>query len=188
MKTKAPKARSKFSEDAKEQIRAAAVARGEQRHDAVVEKVTKAMRAIEQEIKANQGLYPANGGALNLSELVRRSSIGPKTLFAASYKDSFKRNVVDPWLLSTKGVEAASKREAKRGAAQRVSEWRELYGDLLTSYRINELEWKEAGRLRAEAEEKVQQLTEENKELRRRINQLTKGTVAALPRRSKANG
>lgn len=177
VKRKAQNAGSKFSDSAKEQIRVAAVARGEQRRDAVVAKVTKAMRMIEIEIMKNQGLYPANGGALTFSELVRRSGIGPKTLFATSYKDTFKKNVVDPWLLSTKGVQAASRREAKRGAAQRVSEWRELYGDLLTAYRISELDRQEAARLRAEAEEKLQQLMTENKELRLKIHQLSKVSV-----------
>jgi hypothetical protein len=172
---------SKFSEAAKEQIRASALAHGGRRHDAVVMKVTKIMRTIEQEIEANQGLYPSNGGALNLSELARRSGIGEKTLFAASYKDTFKSRVVDPWLLKIKGGETASKRDAKRSAAQRVSEWRELYGDLLTAYRISELDWQEARRLRAEAEERVLQLTAENYELHRKINQLTKGTVTAFP-------
>lgn len=181
MKKKAP---SKFSEAAKEQIRTSAVARGVRRHDAVVSKVTTAMRAIEQEIKANQGLYPSNGGALNLSELVRRSGIGPKTLFAASYKDTFKSSVVDPWLLYIKGGEAASRREAKRGAAQRVSEWRELYGDLLSTYRISELEWQEDRRLLAEAEERVKHLMAEKKELLWKISQLKKGNVTALPRRA----
>lgn len=187
MRSMKKKASSKFSDAAKDQIRASAVAQGERRRDAVVVKVTEAMRTIEQEIKANQGLYPSNGGALNLSELVRRSGIGPKTLFAASYKDTFKSRVVDPWLLNIKGVEAGSRREAKRGAAQRVSEWRELYGDLLTAYRISELDWQEARRLRAEAEERVQQLLAENDELRRKINQLKKGNVAEFPRRAVKN-
>ena len=94
---------------------------------------------------------------------------------------------MDPWLLNIKGVEAGSRREAKRGAAQRVSEWRELYGDLLTAYRISELDWQEARRLRAEAEERVQQLLAENDELRRKINQLKKGNVAEFPRRAVKN-
>ena len=178
------KSSSKFSETSKELIRASALARGVQRHDAVAAKVTEAMRAIEQEIQANEGIYPSNGGALNLSELARRSGIGPKTLFAASYKDTFTTRVVTPWLLNIKGIEAASRREAKRKAAKQVSEWRELYGDLLSAYRISELEWQEARRLRAEAEEKVQQLMAENKALLRKINQLKKGNVTALPRRA----
>ena len=119
---------------------------------------------------------------MNLSELARRSGIGPKTLFSASYKDTFTTRVVTPWLLNIKGIEAASRRDAKRRAAQQVSEWRELYGDLLSAYRISELEWQEARRLRAEAEEKVQQLMDENKALLRKINQLKKGNVTALPR------
>ena len=92
--------------------------------------------------------------------------------------------MVTPWLLNIKGIEAASRREAKRKAAKQVSEWRELYGDLLSAYRISELEWQEARRLRAEAEEKVQQLMAENKALLRKINQLKKGNVTALPRRA----
>lgn len=182
MKSKAP---SKFSDEAREQIRVSAEARGAQRHGEVVAKVTQAMRKIEKEIQANQGLYPANGGTLNFIELVRRSDIGPKTLFGANYKDSFKKNVVDPWLLNVRGVAASSRREAKRSAAQRVSEWRELYDDLLTAYRISELDWHEARRLRAEAEDKLQQLTNENKELRTKLNKLIKGSVTALPSRSK---
>lgn len=181
MKSKAP---SKFSDVAREQIRASAAARGALRHDEVVVKVTQAMRAIEKEMQANQGLYPMNGGTLNFIELVRRSGIGPKTLFGANYKDSFKKNVVEPWLSNLRGVAASSQRESKRSAAQRVSEWRELYEDLLTSYRVSELDWHEARRLRAEAEDKVQQLTKENKELRTKLNKLIKGNVTAMPIRS----
>lgn len=176
------KALSKFSDAARERIRTSALAQGEQRHDAVVAAVTEAMRTIEQEIQKHQGLYPANGGALTFNELVRRAGIGPKTLFGAKYKDNFKKWVVDPWLVSTKGVQAASRREAKISAAQRVSEWRGLYEDLLTAYHISELDWHEARRLREEAEEMVQKLADENKQLRQKLNKLTKGNVTALPR------
>ncbi|GAB2541117.1 MULTISPECIES: hypothetical protein [unclassified Simplicispira] len=180
MNSKAP---SKFSDAARQQIRASAVARGEQRYDEVVKKVTNAIRTIEQEIQAHNGLYPANGGALTLSELVRRSGVGPKTLFGANYKHSFKKNIVDPWLLSAKGGDAGSRPDAKRSAADRVSQWRELYNDLLTTYRLGELDWHDARRLLAEAEEKVQQLIKDNKELRRELNKLSKGNVAVLPSR-----
>jgi hypothetical protein len=174
---------SKFSDAAREQIRTSATAQGERRHDAVVAAVTQAMRTIEQEIQANQGLYPGNGGALTLNELVRRAYIGPKTLFGAKFKDGFKKEVVDPWLVSSKGVPASSRREAKKSAAQRVSEWRDLYDDLLTAYRVSELDGHEARRVRKEAEEMIQQLKDENKELRQKLNQVTKGNVTALPRK-----
>lgn len=176
-----PKATSKFSDETREQIRANALARGAERHEEVVEKVTKAMRAIEGEINAHQGLYPANGGRLDLAELVRRSDIGAKTLFGERYKETFKKNVVDPWLLSTSAAGAASRREAKRSAAQRVAEWRELYDDLLTAYRISELDWHEARRLRAKAEEELQKLKDENKELRKKLNKFIKGNVTKFP-------
>lgn len=177
------KSTSKFSDETREQIRASAVARGAQRYDEVVAKVTEAMQAIEKEIHGHHGLYPANGGRLDLAELVRRSDIGAKTLFGKRYKETFKKNVVDPWLLSASAAGAASRRDARRSAAQRVAEWRELYDDLLTSYRISELDWHEARRLRAEAETELQKLKDENKELRKKLNKFTKGNVTTLPSR-----
>lgn len=46
----------------------------------------QAMKTIRREMKANNGIYPANGGAVPKNEVARRAGIHPTTLFSKKQK------------------------------------------------------------------------------------------------------
>lgn len=170
----------KFSQASKEAIRLKAIDQGRVRYERVVECVVDAMQTIESEIKGNDGVYPGNGGALNLSELMRRSNISLKALFGQKYRDGFKREIVDPWLEKIKKSSATSRAEVKKNAAKRILEWRELYEDLLQSHRKSELDLQEALRMLAEAERLVLEYRRENQNLIDALGEKASGKVVRL--------
>lgn len=62
-------------------MRAAAL-RGKARTSAVSIKVRSALKTIRQEMAANGGIYPSQGGAVSLNEVARRAGISDTTLYA----------------------------------------------------------------------------------------------------------
>lgn len=155
----------KFSQASKDAIRRKAIDQGRDRYERVVNCVRVTMEMIELEINANDGVYPGNGGALTLSELMRRSDVSLKALFGQKYRDGFKREIVDPWLEKMKTSAVTSRAAVKKNAAKRISEWRELYEDLLQSHRKSELDLQEAQRMLLEAERQVLEFRLENQKM-----------------------
>lgn len=170
----------KYSQAAKDLIRRKALDQGINRYELVIYAVTAAMQRIEQEIKGNDGVYPANGGGLTLNELMRRSDVGLKTLFGPKYKEGFKRDVVDPWLEKNKVSAVTSRREAAKSAIKRTFEWHEMYDDLLQSHRKSELDLQEAQRRLAKAEQQLFAFELENDQLKVALSEATGGKVVRL--------
>lgn len=170
----------KYPQSTKDLIRHKALDQGKERFEIVIESVSAAMLKIETEIKDNDGVYPANGGSLTLSELLRRSNVGSKTLFGSKYKDGFKREVVDSWLEKIKTLATTSRKEVQKSALERVSEWRNLYEDLLRSHRKSELDLQEALRKLAEAEKQIVEYASESKRVKERPSKAAGGKVVPI--------
>ena len=146
----------KHSQRAVEIIRSKALKQGTGRTEAVVTAIRSAMKTIDQEIKANDGIYPHNGGALSLNELARRADVHATTLFGPKYEGL--KSDVEKWMAGIKSTGVATRQEAQKSVIKRVAEWRELYDALLSSHRKTELDLQEATRLLEEATTRIAQL------------------------------
>ena len=156
-------------------IRSKALKQGTGRAEAVVTAIRSAMKIIDQEVKANEGLYPHNGGALSLNELARRAEVHATTLFGSKYK-GLKADV-DSWLAAIKSTGFVTRHEAQKSVIERVAQWRELYEALLRSHRKTELDLQEATHLLEEAKTRTAQLEAT-------LAKTPGATVARLPQRS----
>lgn len=70
---------------------------GHARTQAMLQRLHKAMREIEAEIAAHQGVYPYNHGRVTQSELCRRADVKKATLQTPLHKDSTRVEVLR-WL------------------------------------------------------------------------------------------
>jgi hypothetical protein len=130
-------------------IRSKALKQGNDRAEAVVTAVQSAMRMIDQELEANDGIYPNNGGALSLNELTRRADVHATTLFGKKYKGL--KSDVDKWLSRIKSTGVVTRLEAQKSVTKRIAEWRDLYEALLRSHRKTELDLQQTTHLLEEA-------------------------------------
>ena len=76
----------------------AAKLRGEARTAEVDTKIRQAILTIQQEMAANDGIYPSNGGAISMNEVARRAKISETTLFSPKQKELGK--FVKDWIES----------------------------------------------------------------------------------------
>lgn len=118
--------------------KAAALARGADRTAEIETKITRAMEVIATEMRANNGIYPSNGGAVSKNEVARRAGIGKTTLFAAKQRELSA--TVDAWLQALRAGSVVGRGKAQRTYSERVEAWRERYLALEANYRRVELE------------------------------------------------
>lgn len=64
------------------------------RTEAALQRLRQAMRAIEAEIEAHQGVYPYNHGRMTQSELCRRADVKKATLQNPVHKDSTRVEIM----------------------------------------------------------------------------------------------
>jgi DNA mismatch repair ATPase MutS len=126
----------------------------------VVNKVRSALRAIELDIEANDGIYPYNGGRLTQAEVCRRAGIHKVTLHGPAHIETTRKSISE-WLTATKRSLITGKRVVRKQVTERADSWRERYikaaqwvdhyhrEDVVRQARIFELEAENA-RLRAE--------------------------------------
>lgn len=120
----------------------AAIKRGKARTDAVEAKVVQAMKTIEHEMHANDGIYPANGGSVSMNEVSRRAGINETTLFAPKQTELRKR--VKDWIDSLKESKVVGRGRVQRKLAERVADWKQRFQDLVTQQIEVELELQNA--------------------------------------------
>ena len=120
----------------------AALARGEARSTDVAHKVKDAMIVITAEMKANGGIYPANGGAVSKNEVARRAGISLTTLFSSKQKELGKQ--VNLWLDTLKKRETIGRQRVRRTFAERAEDWKARYLALQDSHVKTELDLQHA--------------------------------------------
>lgn len=111
---------------------------GEHRTMVIEERVTRAIKLMTNEIDANEGLYPYNGGAITKNEIIRRAGIGKTTLFS---KTQVLLNAhVDDWLFKLKSKHHTSRGEIRASHAERAAAWKGKYESLAAAHHLSELE------------------------------------------------
>lgn len=144
--------------EASAKVRAAEVSR----------KVEAAMKTIVDEMNANGGIYPYNGGAISKNEVARRAGISTTTLFTSKQKALGKR--VTLWLDGLKKKETVGRMRVRRSFAERADDWKARYEALKDSHIKTELDLMQAQAERDEALAKVTRLLDEKASLLKQLN------------------
>lgn len=101
-------------------------------------RVHQAIISIINEMNANSGVYPKNGGSVTKNEIIRRAGIGKTTLFSKT--QVLLNSYVDDWLLKLKQDHCTSRGEIRASHAERAAAWKEKYECLATAHHLSELE------------------------------------------------
>lgn len=131
------------------------------RTEAALQRLHTAMRDIEAEITANQGVYPFNYGRVTQSELCRRADVKKATLQNPVHKDTTRVDIV-AWL-EVLSARLAQTRDGTRERVTAVADTLAMEVERLTQA------YEEAQQQLAQAQERIVQLQEENALLRTRI-------------------
>ena len=133
---KTSKPKRTHSVDAIERMRSAALARYDSQAAQSHERVRHVMQAIQQEMAANEGIYPHNKGAVSMAEVARRAEIHPLTFHKPRYLELGKE--VKTWLETLKQGAVVGQGRVRKELGTRIQEWKKLYEDLLETHRISE--------------------------------------------------
>ncbi|WP_175037746.1 hypothetical protein [Burkholderia contaminans] len=145
----------------------------------VVARVGKAMKAIELDIEANEGLYPLNGGRVTQAEVCRRAGIRNATLQGSAHKVTTKATV-DAFVERVRRRSRAGYKSVRREVSERADYWKRAHGAVADAYHIDSLRFEEAqvrirslqeehAKLLLELEASIRVLEEENRRLRREL-------------------
>ena len=160
-----------YSDESRERMRTAALARYDANAQVTHERVRTVMSTIQEEMAANQGIYPRNKGAVSLAEVARRAEIHPFTFHKPRYVELAK--VVKDWLQTLKEGTVVGRVRVRKELGTRIQEWKQLYEDLRETHRITETDL-------AHVNEQLKEALRENEKLRRRVSELTKQKVVTL--------
>lgn len=154
---------TKRSETTRILIQKKALEQGAQRSDDVRTRVRAVMKAIDEEIAENSGIYPHNQGALSVTEVARRADIHPTTLYSAKQRELGEE--VRSWLNQLKGQEPIGRGPAKKELSTRIADWRRLFENLQQSHRDTELDLQETNAALEESVKTIEVLQAENERL-----------------------
>lgn len=160
----------------------AALTRGEARSAEIKNKVQVAMDTIVAEIKANDGIYPANGGAVSKNEVARRAGISLSTLFSPKQKELGER--VSLWLETLKKRETVGRMRVRRSFAQRAEDWKARYLALQDTHIKTELDLQSAQAERDEALALAEKLRDENSALVEQLRMAGSSKVIPFTKRN----
>ena len=161
----------------------AARKRGADRSAKVARSVLEAMKTIRREMKANGGVYPANGGAVSKNEVARRAGIHHTTLFSDKQKRLGER--VSRWCELLKRKETVGRVRVRRTYAERAEDWETRYRLVATHLDLAELKVQSAESERDDALAKVQELERENAALLDQMRAGAAGKVSTMPKKGK---
>ena len=168
--TRSETTRALISEKAKQ--------RGAARSDAFRDQVRATMRLIEQEMGANEGIYPHNKGALSLAELARRADVHQTTLFSAKQREFGVE--VKEWLDRVKTEQVVGRGPVRREMSSRVADWKRLYDGLAQAHRDTELALQQAQAELESSQGQCETLRKENVRLRGQQAEAAKTKVVPL--------
>lgn len=163
------------------QFEKAALVRGEARSADVERKVKEAMDAIMTEMKANGGIYPANGGAVSKNEVARRAGISLTTLFSPKQKELGQK--VTLWLDALKKKETIGRQRVRRSFVERAEDWKSRYLALQDSHIKTELDLQHAQAERDEAVAEAQRLRDEKAALLEQLRLAGNSKVTPIKKR-----
>ena len=173
--TRSPETRALMSESAKKL--------GKMRSDGVRERVQKVMREIEEEMEANEGIYPHNKGAVSAAEVARRADVHQTTFFSLNQVEL--GNDVRSWLQRIKEGKIVGRGRVHRAMADRVSDWKKIYDGLAQSHRDTELELQQTQADLGKAQDQIQQLKAENDQLRKMLQTTGAAKLLSMPIKGK---
>lgn len=159
----------------------AALKRGQARSSEIERKILAAMTTIEAEMKANGGVYPANGGAVSKNEVARRAEISPSTLFSPKQRALGDR--VLQWVEYLEQKAGTGRMRVQRTYAQRAEDWKTEYLAIVDNYRKSELLLQSAQSERDEALALVEKLKAENAALIEQLKIAGTSKITAIPKR-----
>jgi len=159
----------------------AALARGEVRSADIARKVKDAMDIIKAELKANGGIYPANGGAISKNEVARRAGISLTTLFSPKQKELGRH--VTLWLEALKKKETIGCQRVRRTFAERAEDWKSLFLALQNSHIKTELDLQGAQSERDDAVAEVKRLRDEKAALLEQLRLAGRSKVTPITKR-----
>jgi hypothetical protein len=112
-----------------------------------VERLKKAMKAIEKDIKDNDGIYPYNKGRLSQAELLRRGSVDKSTLQGKAHNGKGgMREVVNRWLEKTISAMENGGKEVRKVITRRVDDANSTIQQLQFNCHLYKLEKEDAER------------------------------------------
>lgn len=161
----------------------AAKARGQKRSAEIAQRVQDAMGAIEAEMKANNGIYPHNGGAISKNEVARRAEINPTTLFSPKQRALGER--VSLWLNRLKNKETVGRMRVRRTFAERAEDWKTRYLALQNSHIKTELDLQQAEAERDEARAEAKKLRQDYAAILEQLRLAGAAKVTPMPRKPK---
>lgn len=157
-----------------EQHKAAAIKRGIERTTRMEQGVTDAMRAIHEDMQANGGIYPHNGGAVSIAELARRAGINESTFYKNDNSALKERSKL--WLDTLKKKETVGRMRVRKTFAERAESWKEKYTALEQRHIRTELEFQS---LQAE----MQKLRDDNATLLEQLHVAGASKVTPISKR-----
>lgn len=150
-----------FSQESRERMQAAALARHDARAERAHARVRVVMAAIQTEMADNNGIYPNNKGAVSLAEVARRAEIHQFTFHKPRYQEL--RQEVKDWLAALKSGTVVGRGRVRKELGTRVQEWKELYEGLLETYRMAEADLEHA-------KARLEDVIKENEKLQKRLS------------------
>lgn len=139
-----------------EKHKIAAAKRGAARTEKTFRQVEDALGVIADEMAANGGIYPRNGGAVSVAEIARRAGINEATFYKKD--NTALKEHVSLWLDTLKKKGIVGRMRVRKTFQQRAENWKEKYNALQNRHIITELQ--------------LQQLQAENEKLQRDFSAL----------------
>lgn len=138
-------------------LMASAKARSEQ----VVEKIKAAKATIEDEIEANDGIYPYNAGRVTQAEVCRRAGVKNVTLQGKIHKTTTKVEL-DRWLAELHVKVVRGSRNVRRKINEKIDSWKEAHRQIANAYHLDSI-------LFAKSRARIVELEQENDALRAQL-------------------
>lgn len=110
-----------------------------QRSALFIDKLRRAMRAIEQDIEAHDGLYPFNKGRLTQAEVCRRAGVSNVTLQGRLHKLTTKVEV-DVWIQRASRGIAKGKKNVRKAITERAEVWKSNLQSIAQAYHEDHLQ------------------------------------------------
>jgi len=118
--------------------KAAALKRGAEKTAKTMQRIEAAIRAIADEMQANGGIYPKNGGAVSMAEVARRAETNEATFYK---KDNVAlKERVSLWLDTLKKKETVGRMRVRKTFQQRAESWKEKHDALQNRHIVTELQ------------------------------------------------
>ena len=147
----------------------------------IVSRLEATMLEVEEEIRANDGIYGANRGRLSQRELCRRAGVSHMTLRNASHKLTTLPWVND-WLKSMLTLMVNGGKDVKATVVERINHYKNEFALLATTYNISRLELIDCQAQLATKEAELDGALKHVAELEKKIRKMqSSGKVVPMP-------